>query len=226
MRRPSLPCAIWRPRTSAGSPGSTGFSSIASTSIGTAPSWRRTATGTSRPISTCAFPPPTSRPRRGSSTAATGGGRRPPASDAPARARELYRRTRLRIIPDAGYTPVPVESHDPAPLDLSDSVLRSVSPVHLEYMRNMGTLASMSISILRDGRLWGLISCHNREPRRVSFQVRDTCDFLTQIFSLQLEARENTELAERRVRLGAVGARLLAHMAAGEHVTAGVAMPR
>ena len=145
-----------------------------------------------------------------------------PASDIPAQARELYRRNRLRIIPDAGYAPVPVESHDPAPLDLSDSVLRSVSPVHLEYMRNMGTLASMSISILRDGRLWGLISCHNREPRRVSFQVRDACDFLTQIFSLQLEARENTELAERRVRLGTVGARLLAHMAAEEHFIDGL----
>ena len=70
------------------------------------------------------------------------------------------------------------------PLDLSHSVLRSVSPVHLEYMRNMGTLASMSISILRDGELWGLISCHNKEPKRVSLQVRNACDFLTQIFSL------------------------------------------
>ncbi len=139
-----------------------------------------------------------------------------PASDIPAQARELYRRNRLRIIPDANYTPVPIESHDPAPLDLSDSVLRSVSPVHLEYMRNMGTLASMSISILRDGALWGLISCHNKEPKRVPLQVRNACDFLTQIFSLQLEARENTTLAENRVRLGSVQTRLLAYMAAEE----------
>ncbi|WP_245444339.1 ATP-binding protein [Microvirga sp. KLBC 81] len=140
-----------------------------------------------------------------------------PASDIPAQARELYRRNRLRIIPDANYTPVPIQSHDPTPLDLSDSVLRSVSPVHLEYMRNMGTPASMSISILRDGALWGLISCHNSEPQRVSLPVRNACDFLTQIFSLQLEARENTTLAENRVRLGAVQARLLAYMA-GENV--------
>ncbi|QRM29797.1 ATP-binding protein [Microvirga sp. VF16] len=145
-----------------------------------------------------------------------------PASDIPAQARELYRRNRLRIIPDANYTPVPIQSCDPAPLDLSDSVLRSVSPVHLEYMRNMGTLASMSISILRDGKLWGLISCHNKEPKRVSLQVRNGCDFLTQIFSLQLEARENTTLAENRVRLGAVQTRLLAHMAAEEHFIAGL----
>jgi light-regulated signal transduction histidine kinase (bacteriophytochrome) len=142
-----------------------------------------------------------------------------PASDIPAQARELYRRNRLRIIPDADYTPVPIQSRDPAPLDLSDSILRSVSPVHLEYMRNMGTLASMSISILRDGALWGLISCHNKEPKRVSLQVRNACDFLTQIFSLQLEARENTELANNRVRLRMVQARLLASMAGEEHFT-------
>lgn len=139
-----------------------------------------------------------------------------PASDIPAQARELYRRNRLRIIPDADYAPVPIETHDPAPLDLSDSVLRSVSPVHLQYMRNMGTLASMSISIIRDGRLWGLISCHNKEPRRVPLQVRNACDFLTQIFSLQLEARENTILAENRIRLRSVQARLLAYMAEEE----------
>lgn len=145
-----------------------------------------------------------------------------PASDIPAQARELYRRNRLRIIPDANYTPVPIQSRDPAPLDLSDSVLRSVSPVHLEYMRNMGTLASMSISILRDGRLWGLISCHNKEPKRVSLQVRNACDFLTQIFSLQLAARENTTLAENQMRLGAVQTRLLAHMAAEDHFIAGL----
>jgi light-regulated signal transduction histidine kinase (bacteriophytochrome) len=139
-----------------------------------------------------------------------------PASDIPAQARELYRRNRIRIIPDANYTPVPIQSHDPAPLDLSNSILRSVSPVHLEYMRNMGTPASMSISILRDGALWGLISCHNSEPKRVSLPVRNACDFLTQIFSLQLEARENTMLAESRMRLGTIQTRLLAHMAAEE----------
>lgn len=145
-----------------------------------------------------------------------------PASDIPAQARELYRRNRLRIIPDANYTPVPIHAHDPAPLDQSDSILRSVSPVHLEYMRNMGTMASMSISILRNGQLWGLISCHNKEPRRVPLPVRNACDFLTQIFSLQLEAREHTALADNRVRLRAVQARLLTYMAAESHYVDGL----
>jgi light-regulated signal transduction histidine kinase (bacteriophytochrome) len=147
-----------------------------------------------------------------------------PASDIPAQARELYRRNRLRIIPDAGYRPVPVEAADPGsgPLDMSDSVLRSVSPVHLEYMRNMGTGASMSISILRDGRLWGLISCHSREPRRVPLPVRNACDFVVRIFSLQLAARERAAEAEHRMRLGSVQARLLGHMAEEERFIDGI----
>ena len=139
-----------------------------------------------------------------------------PASDIPVQARELYRRNRLRIIPDAGYEPVPIQpalTPDGKPLDLSQSVLRSVSPVHVEYMRNMGTGASMSVSILVDDRLWGLVSCHNGEPRRVPLQARNACDFLTQIFALQLSANERGALAEQRLGLGAVQSRLLGFMA-------------
>ena len=139
-----------------------------------------------------------------------------PASDIPAQARELYRRNRLRIIPDAGYLPVPIlPANTPAgrPLDLSQSVLRSVSPVHVEYMRNMGTMASMSVSILIDGALWGLISCHNAGPKRVPLHARNACDVLAQIFALQLSARERGAQAEQRLALGQVQARLLGFMA-------------
>ncbi|WP_407530519.1 ATP-binding protein [Methylobacterium oryzisoli] len=149
-----------------------------------------------------------------------------PASDIPAQARELYRRNRLRIIPDAGYAPVPIlPTLTPAtgqPLDLSQSVLRSVSPVHVEYMRNMGTQASMSVSILVDGTLWGLISCHNKAPRRVPLQARNACDFLTRIFALQLAAKERGALAEQRIRLGAIQARLLGFMAEEEQFIDGL----
>jgi chemotaxis family two-component system sensor kinase Cph1 len=148
-----------------------------------------------------------------------------PASDIPAQARELYRRNRVRIIPDAGYVPVPILptlTHAGHPLDLSQSVLRSVSPVHVEYMRNMGTMASMSISIIVDGALWGLVSCHNREPRRVSLQARNACDVLTQIFALQLSAGERSAQAEQRLALGAVQARLLGFMAAEDSFVDGL----
>ncbi|MCJ2126175.1 ATP-binding protein [Methylobacterium sp. J-077] len=139
-----------------------------------------------------------------------------PASDIPAQARELYRRNRLRIIPDAGYVPIPIwPATTPAgkALDLSQSVLRSVSPVHVEYMRNMGTMASMSVSILVDGALWGLISCHNAEPKRVPLHARNACDVVAQIFALQLSARERGAQAEQRLALGAIQARLLGFMA-------------
>jgi light-regulated signal transduction histidine kinase (bacteriophytochrome) len=99
-----------------------------------------------------------------------------PASDIPKQARELYRLNRLRQIVDAAYRPVPlVGGEDEGPLDLSYASLRSVSPIHCEYLKNMGLAASFSIAIQRDGRLWGLISCHHRTPRLVKCGRRATC---------------------------------------------------
>jgi light-regulated signal transduction histidine kinase (bacteriophytochrome) len=140
-----------------------------------------------------------------------------PASDIPAQARELYRQNRLRLIADAGYIPVRiVPERDPAtgmPLDLTFSVLRSVSPVHVEYMKNMGVAASMSISILREGALWGLVSCHHKRPRRVSFEIRNACDIIAQALSAQIAAGEHRADAESRIRLKSTQTRLLGHMA-------------
>lgn len=149
-----------------------------------------------------------------------------PASDIPAQARELYRRNRLRLIADAYYQAVPIfPPFDPRtnrPLDLSYATLRSVSPIHLEYMRNMGTAASLSISILRDGALWGLISCHHSTPREVPFEVRTACDLLGQVFSLQLDAKERHAEFEYRLRLNSIQASLLAHMANEEAFADGI----
>ena len=149
-----------------------------------------------------------------------------PASDIPAQARELYRVNRLRLIVDADYTPVPVEPRlHPAshrPLDMSFCVLRSVSPVHLQYMRNMGTASSMSISILRDGNLWGLISCHSKASRHVAFEVRAACDLLCQVLALQIGAREHTDDTTRRIELKGIESRLLSHMAAEDNFVDGL----
>ncbi|MCP5804451.1 GAF domain-containing protein, partial [Klebsiella pneumoniae] len=84
-----------------------------------------------------------------------------------------------RVIPDARYVSVPIVPERDTrgqPLDLSQHALRSVSPVHLEYLANMGVVASMSISIISGGRLWGLIACHHRSPRRVPPGVRAAAD--------------------------------------------------
>ncbi|MET1027421.1 MAG: HWE histidine kinase domain-containing protein, partial [Dongiaceae bacterium] len=119
-------------------------------------------------------------------------GLRYPASDIPRQARALYERNFLRIIVDVNAEPVavtPARTPEGDMLDLSMSVLRSVSPVHLEYLRNMGVRSSMSISILRDGHLWGLIACHHGKPMQLGLETRSTAELFGQMFSYLLEAR-------------------------------------
>jgi light-regulated signal transduction histidine kinase (bacteriophytochrome) len=141
-------------------------------------------------------------------------GQRFPASDIPRQARELYLSSRIRLIQDANYTPaalVPPENPVSGRAnDLSFASLRSVSPVHLQYMRNMGTLASMSVSLVIKGKLWGLISCHNAEPRRVGFHQRAMCEQLGQILALHIRNRADADelqfrLNVRRAMVGALG---------------------
>ncbi|KPX41890.1 ATP-binding protein [Pseudomonas syringae pv. tagetis] len=125
-----------------------------------------------------------------------------PASDIPEQARELYRRNWLRIIPDADYTPVPLvpqlrsDTHEQ--LDLSFSTLRSVSPIHCQYMKNMGVLSSMSVSLIQGGKLWGLISCGHRTPLYVSHELRSACQAIGQVLSLQISAMEALEISRQR----------------------------
>ncbi|GAB0116230.1 signal transduction histidine kinase [Acidisoma sp. 7E03] len=121
-----------------------------------------------------------------------------PASDIPAQARALYLRTPFRIIADVGAAPVPIlpaRNLSGAPLDLSLSVLRAVSPIHLEYLRNMGVAASMSVSIILGGRLWGLFACHHYAPLCPSFQRRTIAELFGQMFALKLESRDRQEAA-------------------------------
>ena len=140
-----------------------------------------------------------------------------PASDIPAQARELYRLNRLRLIPSSSYDPVPIEPAfspmDGQPLDLSDAALRSVSPIHLEYMRNMGTGASMSISIVIDGQLWGLISCHNQAPMVVDARIRAACEFLGRIVGHQIAFHERRLETTDRLALKRVETELVSHLA-------------
>ncbi len=124
-----------------------------------------------------------------------------PASDIPAQARALYTRNRLRLIPTVDYAPVglepPLNPLSGGPLDLSFASLRSVSPVHLEYLRNMGVGASMSISLLIGGRLWGLIACHHRTARFLDPATRAACELFGEIAAAAIAAQQETRrLAE------------------------------
>jgi len=136
-----------------------------------------------------------------------------PASDIPQQARELYLRNWTRIIPDVNYAPVPlVPTLHPLsgrPLDLSHAALRSVSPLHVEYLHNMGVGASMSISIIKEGKLWGLFACHHLSPRLVDYAVRGACEFLGRTFSLLLAGKESQENAAGELRIREAQARLL-----------------
>lgn len=114
-----------------------------------------------------------------------------PASDIPRQARDLYLKNTIRAIPDASGASVPIEPVTDAsgnPLDLSFANLRSVSPIHCEYLRNMGVGASMSISIIAGGRLWGLIACHHYSPRVLTMPARIAAELFGDFFSLQIEA--------------------------------------
>lgn len=114
-----------------------------------------------------------------------------PASDIPQQARALYLRNTLRIISDSSGQPIPIVPALDAsgePLDLSYAHLRSVSPIHCEYLRNMGVAASMSISIIVGGELWGLIACHHYSPRVLSTAQHVAAEMFGDFFSLHLEA--------------------------------------
>jgi light-regulated signal transduction histidine kinase (bacteriophytochrome)/CheY-like chemotaxis protein len=112
-----------------------------------------------------------------------------PASDIPQQARALYLKNTIRIIMDADGERVPLVPELDAegrPLDLSHAHLRSVSPIHCEYLRNMGVAASMSISIVIDGTLWGLVACHHYAPKHLDMAERVAVEMFGEFLSLHL----------------------------------------
>lgn len=114
-----------------------------------------------------------------------------PASDIPLQARALYQRNWLRLIPDVHYIP--------APLDMSHCALRSISPIHLEYLRNMGVNATLTLSIMIGNKLRGLVACRNDTPRHVAADLQIACELFAQLLSIQLDARIELAAARRRI---------------------------
>lgn len=116
-----------------------------------------------------------------------------PATDIPAQARELYLKNTIRVIADSHYKPVPLLGDANPPLDMTYCSLRSVSQIHTEYLRNMNVRASMSISIVCNGKLWGLIACHHRLPKTVRYWLRSYCEVLGKLISLRISNYEEGE---------------------------------
>ncbi|RZZ89844.1 bacteriophytochrome BphP [Pseudoxanthomonas winnipegensis] len=136
-----------------------------------------------------------------------------PATDIPAQARALYLRNRVRQIAHVGYRPSPIEPpldpRDHAPVDLSDVSIRSVSPVHLEYLGNMGVSATLVTSIVVNDVLWGLIACHHYAPLFASHAMRDVADALTRGLAARIGALQAVERARTEAVLLTVREKLI-----------------
>lgn len=147
-----------------------------------------------------------------------------PASDIPRQAKRLYTRNLLRIVPNTRYEPVPLlPALDPQtqkPTNLSDSVLRSVSPLHLEYLDNMGVAASMSISILQQGNLWGLIACHHSTPHQLDYEHRTIAEFIGQVAGMEIAAKEEADLLDYRLSLTRLQSRFIQSIAQSQDLIA------
>lgn len=136
-----------------------------------------------------------------------------PATDIPQRARELYLRNKVRLLVDVQYTPVPLEPRispiTGEDLDLSMAGLRSISPMHIQYLRNMGVGATLVASLVHEGRLWGLIACHHNGPRYLPYEMRAACELISEVVSTRISALEHFAEAQAEVLVRRLEHRLI-----------------
>ncbi|MBD2690153.1 sensor histidine kinase [Anabaena catenula] len=139
-----------------------------------------------------------------------------PESDIPKPARKLFISNSIRLIPDAHSQPIEiVPVNNPVterPVDLTQSSLRSAASCHTEYLHNMGVGASLTISLIKDQKLWGLIACHHQTPKYVSYELRKACEFLGRLIFSEISAREETEDYDYRMNLTSIQSLLVEYM--------------
>ncbi len=140
-------------------------------------------------------------------------GNRFPASDIPPQARKLYTVNRIRLVSDIDAATVAIlPAINPLTnqaLDMSHSWLRGFSPIHIEYLRNMDVRSSLSLSLLMNGRLWGLIACHGKEPYFLGQRVYQSLDLLSRLVSMWLSALESRDQEIVGARLGRLLSRIM-----------------
>lgn len=136
-----------------------------------------------------------------------------PASDIPQRARQLYIRNRVRVLVDVHYEPAPLVPrllpHTGQDTDMSMCYLRSMSPLHLQYLRNMGVTATLVVSLVHDGQLWGLVAAHHYAPRNMRFAVRAAADLMAEVISTRIAAIENYAHAQVAIQVRRLEQRLV-----------------
>lgn len=136
-----------------------------------------------------------------------------PESDIPEPARRMFVSNWIRTIPDATAEPIdlypPLNPQTHQPTDLTLSILRSPFPCHLEYLHNMGVGSSLTISLMKDHKLWGLIACHHRTPRQIPYELRKACEFLGRVIFSEIANREEEADHHYRLKLSQVQASLI-----------------
>ena len=143
-----------------------------------------------------------------------------PATDIPKQARDLYKINLTRIIADVHTENSAILTYETEkPLDLTHSVLRAVSPIHIQYLKNMGVVSSFSISLIAHGELWGLIACHNYSPRFINYKGRDAATLIGQILSSALEYRQDEEDTEKSNRLNKAADELARYIEKENYIT-------
>ncbi|MEO0848105.1 MAG: ATP-binding protein [Cyanobacteria bacterium J06648_1] len=149
-----------------------------------------------------------------------------PASDIPKPARKLFSSNWIRLIPDAYAVPVELypakHPQSDRPVDLTLSILRSPYPCHLEYLHNMGVGASLTISLIENGKLWGLIACHHLTPKYVPYELRKACEFLGRVIFSEISNREESEDYDYRMKLAQMRSQLIDNMTQGESLVEGL----
>jgi len=146
-----------------------------------------------------------------------------PATDIPAPARRLYELNRIRLISDVEAPTVDmISAAGNEPIDMSFATLRAISPIHVEYLKNMGVQASMSISVMRGQKLWGLIACHHNSAKHVSPGMRDACELAGALLSTFLMSRMQQAQLERKVEVNRAIAENLASMGRSADITSGL----
>ncbi|MEM9088321.1 MAG: ATP-binding protein [Cyanobacteria bacterium P01_F01_bin.53] len=154
-----------------------------------------------------------------------------PPSDIPKQAKYLYMLNCLRLIPDVAYRPVSIASvhttnasttDGPPTLDMSLATLRSVSPLHIEYLQNMGVRATLTISLMRDQQLWGMIVCHHNSARKLSYECRSICEFLGQTVAMELAAKETHQDSDDKLKLKAIQASFIETLAQSQTLKEGL----
>jgi chemotaxis family two-component system sensor kinase Cph1 len=127
-----------------------------------------------------------------------------PASDIPKQARELYKLNLVRLIADVAAVPSAIltfKELNEVPLDLTNSSLRAVSPIHIQYLKNMDVASSFSVSLIYQGELWGLIACHSYTPRYIHYKQREAAKLIGQVLSSALSFRQQEEDQHKSNRL-------------------------